>query len=207
MALIDVSHTAELLEATDEEIEDAVGFADPLVLRGLIYQLTGDESIAATRVSRETAPALGFAAGGGLDNPVLADECIALVRERAVEFLKGLRERGGGSVDIGPIDRLERSLTLTAGEEIPSSEIPMWLEELALDPWARGVEWQVPPAAERLQGFSVIVIGAGMGGLNAAAQLKHAGISFTVIEKNPGVGGTWFENRYPGARVDSPSRS
>ena len=28
-----------------------------------------------------------------------------------------------------------------------------------------------------------------------------------MIEKNSGVGGTWFENRYPGARVDSPSRT
>ena len=46
-----------------------------------------------------------------------------------------------------------------------------------------------------------------MGGLNAAVQLKHAGIDFTVLEKNPGVGGTWFENTYPGARVDSPSRT
>ena len=30
---------------------------------------------------------------------------------------------------------------------------------------------------------------------------------YVVIEKNAGVGGTWFENRYPGARVDSPSRT
>ena len=51
------------------------------------------------------------------------------------------------------------------------------------------------------------VIGAGMGGLNAALQLKRAGIPFTVIEKNAGVGGTWYENRYPGARVDTPSRA
>src|SRR5262249_32890066 len=39
-----------------------------------------------------------------------------------------------------------------------------------------------------------------------ALQLKRAGIPYTVIEKNSGVGGTWFENRYPGARVDTPSR-
>jgi 4-hydroxyacetophenone monooxygenase len=36
--------------------------------------------------------------------------------------------------------------------------------------------------------------------------LKRAGIPYTVIEKNSGVGGTWYENRYPGARVDTPSR-
>ena len=44
--------------------------------------------------------------------------------------------------------------------------------------------------------------GSGLGGLNAAIQLKRAGIPFTVVEKNPDVGGTWWENRYPGARVD-----
>ena len=36
--------------------------------------------------------------------------------------------------------------------------------------------------------------------------LKRAGIPYTVIEKNAGVGGTWYETRYPGARVDTPSR-
>ena len=35
---------------------------------------------------------------------------------------------------------------------------------------------------------------------------EQAGLPFTVIDKNPEVGGTWFENRYPGARVDTPSR-
>ncbi len=53
----------------------------------------------------------------------------------------------------------------------------------------------------------MLVIGAGMGGLNAAVQLKHAGIPFTLLEKNATVGGTWWENRYPGCRVDTPSRT
>ena len=59
---------------------------------------------------------------------------------------------------------------------------------------------------QRREDFSVTIIGAGMGGLNAAIQLKRAGIPFSVVEKNSGVGGTWYENRYPGARVDTPSR-
>ena len=41
----------------------------------------------------------------------------------------------------------------------------------------------------------VTVIGAGMGGLNAALQLHQAGFPVTVIEKNAGVGGTWWETR------------
>ena len=36
----------------------------------------------------------------------------------------------------------------------------------------------------------------------AGIRLKEAGIPFTIVEKNAGVGGTWWENSYPGARVD-----
>jgi cation diffusion facilitator CzcD-associated flavoprotein CzcO len=93
------------------------------------------------------------------------------------------------------------------GAKIPDHEIGMYVEELALDPWARGLEWTAKPKGKALTDFSVTIIGAGMGGLNAAIQLGRAGIPYTVIEKNAGVGGTWYENRYPGARVDTPSRS
>ena len=43
---------SELLTATDEMIDDAVKHADPMVLRGLLYQLTGDESIEPLRPPR-----------------------------------------------------------------------------------------------------------------------------------------------------------
>ena len=41
-----------------------------------------------------------------------------------------------------------------------------------------------------------------MSGILAAIRLEQAGIPYTVVEKNPAVGGTWYENRYPGCRVD-----
>src|SRR5690606_27266523 len=50
--------------------------------------------------------------------------------------------------------------------------------------------------------FTVVVIGAGMSGILAGIRLKQADVPFVIIEKNPDVGGTWFENTYPGARVD-----
>ena len=81
------------------------------------------------------------------------------------------------------------------------------MEQLAVDPWARGLVWREEPQPKRLQEFSVVVIGAGGGGLGAAVYLERAGVPYVVIEKNTGVGGTWFENRYPGARVDTPSRA
>ena len=48
----------------------------------------------------------------------------------------------------------------------------------------------------------VVVIGAGLSGILAGIRLTQAGLPFTIIEKNAGPGGTWCENRYPGARVD-----
>jgi 4-hydroxyacetophenone monooxygenase len=190
----------ELVTASDEVIEDAVKFADPMVLRGLLYQLTGDESIGST--------AVGTATAGYFEFKTLTDPTdVALLQSRAADFLKAYRDGGAGDIDSGPSDRLQRSLSLCAGEDIRDAEFEMWLETLALDPWARSFTWPAEPLAEQLEGFSVAVIGAGMGGLNAAVQLRHAGIPFTVLEKNSGVGGTWFENRYPGARVDSPSRT
>jgi 4-hydroxyacetophenone monooxygenase len=189
----------ELLEATGAQIDDAVSYADPMALRGLIYQLTGDDTLASIKVTPQaTITPAGFA----------FEADVTLVRAKAAEFLKVYRDSGAPPIDIGPAGRLPRSMALAVGvEEVPPEDLEIWFEELALDPYERGLKWLQPPPPERLQAFSVVVIGAGMGGLNAAVQLKHAGIDFTVIEKNSGVGGTWFENNYPGARVDSPSRA
>jgi cation diffusion facilitator CzcD-associated flavoprotein CzcO len=52
----------------------------------------------------------------------------------------------------------------------------------------------------------VVILGAGMSGLCMAIQLKRAGIGdFVVLEQQPGLGGTWWDNRYPGAHVDVPA--
>ena len=51
----------------------------------------------------------------------------------------------------------------------------------------------------------VIVVGAGMSGLYALKVLREQGHRVLVLEKGSGVGGTWYWNRYPGARCDIPS--
>jgi cation diffusion facilitator CzcD-associated flavoprotein CzcO len=53
---------------------------------------------------------------------------------------------------------------------------------------------------------SILVIGSGFAGLCLAMQLKRAGIhSFTILEKEGDIGGTWRDNVYPGAACDVPS--
>lgn len=51
----------------------------------------------------------------------------------------------------------------------------------------------------------VVVAGAGFSGLYLVHKLRHAGFSFRVLESGGDVGGTWYWNRYPGARCDIPT--
>ena len=55
--------------------------------------------------------------------------------------------------------------------------------------------------------FDVIIIGAGISGLYQLLKLRELGLSVRVLEAGTGVGGTWYWNRYPGARFDSESYS
>ncbi len=53
--------------------------------------------------------------------------------------------------------------------------------------------------------FDVVVVGAGFGGLYMLHLLRALGLSARVVEAGDGVGGTWYWNRYPGARCDVES--
>ena len=53
--------------------------------------------------------------------------------------------------------------------------------------------------------IDVVVVGAGFAGLYMLYCLRHAGFNARVLEAGNGIGGTWFWNRYPGARCDIES--
>ncbi|MBT7760527.1 MAG: NAD(P)/FAD-dependent oxidoreductase, partial [Rhodospirillaceae bacterium] len=55
--------------------------------------------------------------------------------------------------------------------------------------------------------FDAIVIGAGMSGMYQLYRLREMGLRVRVLEAGTKVGGTWYWNRYPGARFDSESYS
>ncbi len=55
--------------------------------------------------------------------------------------------------------------------------------------------------------YDAIIIGAGMSGLYQLYRLRQLGLRVLVLEAGTGVGGTWYWNRYPGARFDSESYS
>jgi cyclohexanone monooxygenase len=63
---------------------------------------------------------------------------------------------------------------------------------------------QVTPAQEAIQ-LDVAVVGAGLGGLYAIHRMRGLGFKTRAFEAGSGVGGTWFWNKYPGARCDIES--
>jgi len=64
-----------------------------------------------------------------------------------------------------------------------------------------------PGATIPVDQYDAIVIGAGISGLYLIYRLRKLGLSIRVFEAGSGVGGTWYWNRYPGARFDSESYS
>ena len=53
--------------------------------------------------------------------------------------------------------------------------------------------------------YEAIVVGAGVAGIYQVKRLVDMGVHATVLEADASLGGTWYNNRYPGARFDSES--
>ncbi len=188
------------ITATDDELRAYLADAEiPPLLPALAYA-TGDLSL--LRDDLRPDPNLLALPQGGMT----ADQQ-ARARQLALEAL--IRYRDGGCVRAPAPSRAEllHLVEHVVGESGMEDYLPLLEEELALrGDDRRGPQWRkadVDPDRD----FSVLVIGAGMSGLLTAYRLAQAGIEYLVVEKNADVGGTWFENTYPGCRVDNPNHN
>jgi 4-hydroxyacetophenone monooxygenase len=95
---------------------------------------------------------------------------------------------------------LQAAMDLAVGAPVPAAYRTLVREQTGIGPVEPLAPLDVPP------GFHVVIIGAGVTGVLAARVLDELGLTnFTVVEKNPEPGGTWWQNSYPGCRVDTPS--
>ena len=130
-----------------------------------------------------------------------------VVRGWALEAIDQYRAAKEAPPELHKKD-IESMLSYMCGQKLSEEYRDFIEEEIGLDGIdRRGIHLETPELMSRAESFSVIIIGAGMGGILASIRLQEAGIAHTLIEKNPGVGGTWHENRYPGCRVDVPGHS
>ena len=122
-------------------------------------------------------------------------------RAVALDALRLLRDKPRAAPRATEAD-LRAIASWMTGSEASADYIPLLVEELApFDEDPRAPDWHA--AAD--VAFHVAIIGAGMSGILAGIRLKQAEVPFVILEKNLDVGGTWFENTYPGARVDVPN--
>jgi len=63
---------------------------------------------------------------------------------------------------------------------------------------------QKAKGSEAVTNYDAVIIGAGFGGMYALHLLREMGLAVRLYDGAAGVGGTWWWNRYPGARVDFP---
>jgi len=133
-------------------------------------------------------------------------ELKAELRQELIAVIRDYADSGRSLPPAPSRELLQRMCDVAVGAHVPADYLPMVLEELNFDGAdAKTVRWRKAPSREKLANFNVLVIGAGFSGIAMGAKLKEADIPFVVIEKNPEVGGTWFENTYPGIAVDTPN--
>jgi len=186
-------HAGQPFTATDDEIAEALlDVSIPTLMLSLVH-MSGDPSL----IRGDLKPA------GLFLNEVqgyMSEEDKAAVRKIALEVIADYRDRGCPEPEPVSAELLHEMMQWLVCEPVPAEYVPMVLEEMELDGRDARATGEVAESAR--EEFPVVVIGCGESGLLAGIRLKEAGIPFTIVEKNAGVGGTWYQNTYPGARVD-----
>ncbi|HWA92736.1 MAG TPA: NAD(P)/FAD-dependent oxidoreductase [Rhizomicrobium sp.] len=180
------------------KIDDALKDAHiPSLMMALVH-LTGDASF----LTPDMKPVYDFFGDG---QGGLSDEKQQWVRDAARKALTAHLE---GKPLPPPPDQatIGRMMDFIAGADIPERYVPFLKEELGIAVEdTREPKWDTPKLKEAAAKMKVVIVGAGLSGILSAIRLQQAGVPFVIVEKNADVGGTWFENAYPGCRVDNPN--
>jgi 4-hydroxyacetophenone monooxygenase len=172
-------------------LRSAIEEADIPVLLMVLVHLTGDRRWIEAPFQPVRDTRLFPDESGGLSPELQAE-----VRKAAVQAIL----EGPVSAEEPSVELLTEMMSVAVGEPVAEEYVPLMLEEMGLRtpplPW-RGAS---PEHAAR-----VLVVGAGVSGICAAIQARAAGFEATVLERNPNLGGTWWENTYPECGVDTPN--
>ncbi|GAB3291364.1 flavin-containing monooxygenase [Parahaliea aestuarii] len=179
----------------------------PSLLMSIVH-MSGDTSV----LSRYPAPRMMNVVEAGAGGEQLLEggytrAQAAQIHEEVLTAIAAYRQRGGSLPELD--DNVVSELyTFMCGHELDQRYENFIREEIALDGVdQRGLNLETEALKAAGRNFPVVIIGGGMGGVLAGIRLGEAGIPYTLIEKNSGLGGTWFENHYPGCRVDVPGHS
>jgi len=196
---MNVFNRVEPFEASDEFIRQSVAQADLPSLMVTLAMLTGDTSLIGPEVKPPVPPMrVEIAPQGGMSKEMQEE-----ARRRATAALIAFRDSGQKGVGIPSESLLTQCMQYLLPRDIDELR-PLLEHEMgfATDPGAPG--WTHERVAPGVK-FRVAVIGAGVSGIAAGYRLQQTQLDFTMYEKNEDVGGVWWENRYPGCRLDTPN--
>ncbi len=166
----------------------------PALLCSLVH-MTGDPSWIRGDVRPRVAIASEFQSR-------IPDDELADVRHRALPAIASYRDGGCEPYTLAP-ELLHEMMEFVGCRPVGGLLEELFFEDMQFDGVdGAAISWGDEVPAEVRAATSVVVIGCGLSGILAGIRLTQAGLPFTIIEKNGGPGGTWWENRYPGARVD-----
>jgi 4-hydroxyacetophenone monooxygenase len=191
----DLASDAEPFTMADVDLPAVLLDAELPSLLPALAHLTGDLSL----LREEFRPAinatpLGLEPQGGL-SPAVQERA----RDLAARAIRDWVGRGRPAAPTPDDDRLRRMMEFVTGA-VEDDYLSLFRHQL-------GVADAPPRPIGRRTGFLVVVIGAGMSGLAAAHRLRQADVPFLVLERNEEVGGVWWENSYPGCRLDTSNFS
>jgi len=174
-------------------LDHAVTQANIPTLLMVLVQMTGDTHWldAPYQINRQSG--MGDNDSGGLDAALQAE-----VRTAAIEAIRAWQNGKPLAIEDPPPELLVRMLSNAMGERVPDEYGEFTAAQLSQN--TRVVNPIYAP-----DDFRVLVVGSGATGMCAAVHLQQAGIPFSVVEKADRVGGVWYENKYPGAGVDTPN--
>jgi 4-hydroxyacetophenone monooxygenase len=187
------------IPADDVSLKNALEEAHIPSLICALLHITGDTDLIRGSIRPENS-FFGDAQGN------LSEEEQRHIRKQAYDVLRTYRDNGHTMPPAPDTEMVSEMVNFIIGSEVSSDYGEFLHAELMLG----DEDAYAPPNLDHLspearQAFKVIIIGAGMSGLLAAIRLQQAGISFEIIERHDQVAGTWFQNTYPGCRVDSPN--
>ena len=179
------------MNISKQTLERALDSASFPVVAALLVHFTGDISIL-DKLPRPNQAVLGETQG------FLSNDDKQVIKKIALkEIHKFFSTHEANDLYVPSNQELHRMMNFIVGESVSSEYIPMMLSDLHLTSGNSKSDFVTAKSS-----LEVLIIGAGMSGILAAIKLAERGIKFKIYEKNVDLGGTWHENKYPGARVD-----
>ena len=179
------------MNISKQALERALDSASFPVIAALLVHFTGDISI----LDKLPKP-----------NQVVLGETQGFLTHKDKQIIKNIALKEIGrfysnsafdDIYIPSNEELNKMMNFIVGEEVSSDYVPMMLGDLNIT-----THTSKPNFLATKSNLEVLIIGAGMSGILAAIKLAEIGIKYKIYEKNNDLGGTWYENQYPGSRVD-----